>query len=498
MNMETPIAGLSMRQPPANQQAEQALLGAILANNRAYERVSAFLKPEHFADPVHAAIYGAIEETILKGGLADGVTMVQRFKNTGELDDAGGTAYIAQLLTAMVGILNAGEYGRAIYDAWKRRKLIEAGEAMVNGGFAGDMDPAEVAARTLNAIDQALENRGDERAAISFDDAMDAALSMADEAATKGGTMGMSTGMPRVDRQLRGMQDGQLIVLAGRPGMGKTSLAAKWTLNVARAVREENQTAAPADRGGVLCISLEESAEGLATKLICIEAGVPTEKVQLGEHAAYANQLIAARRRLHGMPLIIEDVPGQTVKMLDAKVRSAQRRLGRLRLIMVDHLQIVRADEKDTRNGGAWAVGQASNAMKRIAKQYRCPVLLLSQLSRDVEKREDKRPQLADLRWSGDIEQDADAVLFIYREEYYLRQAGEPAQERGEGPGQFVARKLEYEERLQQVAGNADLIAAKVRGGKTGTIKLKFKGETTDFTERDEGELERQWRSAGD
>lgn len=476
------VSLITQRQPPHNLQAEQALLGALMANNRAYDRVALFLRPEHFIDPTHAAIYAEIQIAIESGRLADALTLNDRFRNTDVLADVGGTAYLAQLLTAMVGIMNAGEYGRAIYDAWVRRQLIDAAAQLFTDAYTGDTDTRDRAALAVSRIDSAIEAQGASNRPTGrmLIDAVDAALTNADEAASRGGPIGLSTGFPALDKKLLGLRDGNFYVLAGRPGMGKSALAMGIAENTARFCVED--LAEKGEKSGVLFVSLEMSDEDLATRSLASHTGMPSEKLLTGQHEPYVDELLAARDRLSNIPLLIEDVPGIRMAEIRLKCRAAQRRLGRLRLIIIDHLHIVRPEAGES---GAWAVGQISNAMKRLAKEFNCPVVALAQLNREVEKRDDKRPTQADLRYAGEIEQDADVIAFIYREEYYLEKTPLPERKHGESITIFNDRLEADTNRRSKAANKAEIIIDKNRQGKTGTVLLKWNGPTTSFADWD-------------
>jgi replicative DNA helicase len=486
-DQDRPLFGLSQRQPPANLQAEQALLGALLANNRAADRVADFLKPEHFADPIHGRIYSAILARVMAGRIADAVTMRAEFEHSGILDDVGGVAYLAQLLSAMVGIINAGEYGRAILDAWMRRQLIDLGETLVNAAFGGtnergEVEPAEqLATAAFVGLDGILSGTQAGGTLIPFDAALDAAMAAADRAAEQGGVTGLSTGMASIDEAMGGMHDGDLIILAGRPGMGKSSLGMGWAISVARACRDETPPGQKPTRG-VFVGSLEMRAAAIGTRALAESSNLATLLLRRGKHLPYRDQLEMARAELDGMPLLIDDTAGLTMGQIRIRCRKAARQLGRLALIVIDHLHIVSTEDADQRRGETWATGQVSRSAKRLAKEFGCPVLGLAQLSRGVESREDKRPQLADLRQSGAFEEDADVVAFIYRAEYYLKKEA-PEKRSGETPQQYDARCLAHREELANSVGKADVIFAKLREGPQCTKHLRWHAETTSFAD---------------
>ncbi|MCS6931594.1 MAG: replicative DNA helicase [Acetobacteraceae bacterium] len=491
------LLGLSQRLPPANLQAEQALLGAILANNRAYERVSEFLAPEHFADPVHGRIYAAIARRIEAGQLADAVTLKAEFEHSGLLEEVGGTAYLAQLLTAMVGVINAGEYGRVIHDAWLRRQLIEIGETVVNRAFGGPGEEVLDAREQLEAAEQALFELSKENAAqggfIGFERALQQAVEAAERAFTRGaGVSGLSTGLRSLDERLGGLHPSDLVILAGRPGMGKTALATKIAFGAARAILREAREADPnaVPKGGVAVFSLEMSAEQLATRLLAEESRVSGDRIRRGEIGQKEfDRFLEVSRELQALPIFIDDTPAITLSALRTRCRRLKRTKG-LDLIVVDYLQLMRPSPGTRPESRVLEISQITQGLKAIAKELSVPVLALSQLSRAVESREDKRPQLADLRESGSIEQDADVVLFIYRDEYYLAQrepkpAAIEGRDEADRMAKFEAAHDAWKQRMAEAHNRADLIIAKQRHGPTGTVPLFFEAEFTRFADLD-------------
>jgi replicative DNA helicase len=484
-----PLLGLTQRLPPANLQAEQALLGALLANNKAYERVSDFLAPEHFADPIHGRIYAAIARRCDAGQLADAVTLKAEFEHAGVLDEVGGTAYLAQLLTAMVGIINAGEYGRTIYDAWLRRQLIDIGESIVNNAFGAgpDLDgPAQVEAAEQALFDLAARGGG-ERAMIPFERALTQAIDAAERAFHRSGHVsGLSTGLRDLDKKTGGLHPSDLVILAGRPGMGKTALATKIAYGAARALMEEARQADPSalPKSAVAVFSLEMSAEQLATRLLAEEARISGDRIRRGDIGQKEfDRFVQVSRELASLPLYIDDTPAITVSALRTRCRRLKRTAG-LALVVVDYLQLMRPPPGMRPENRVLEISQITQGLKAIAKELAVPVLALSQLSRSVESREDKRPQLADLRESGSIEQDADMVMFIYRDEYYLQQRA-PKQMNFDSDDKFHAAVEKWQRDMERVHNRAELLIEKQRHGPTGKIDLFFEGEFTRFADLD-------------
>ena len=481
-----PAGGVALRLPPANLEAEQALLGALLANNKAYERVSEFLAPEHFADPIHGRIYQAIARRIEAGQLADAVTLKAEFEHSGILAEVGGTAYLAQLLGAMVGIINAGDYGRAIHDSWIRRQLVDLGEVVVNRAF-GDEDAIDGRAQ-IEAAEQALfdlATRGSaEGGFITFDRALTEAIAGAERAFQRSGHVsGLSTGLRDLDQRLGGLHPADLLILAGRPGMGKTALATKIAFGAALALRAEAAGGA-APRAAAAIFSLEMSAEQLASRILAENARISGDRIRRGDIAQRDfDRFVEVSRTLTGLPLEIDDTPAITLSALRTRCRRLKRTRG-LALVVVDYLQLMRPAAGTRPENRVLEISQITQGLKAIAKELAVPVIALSQLSRAVESREDKRPQLSDLRESGTIEQDADAVMFIYRDEYYLQQRA-PKQLAFDSEEKYQDALAKWQRDMDRVYNKAELFIAKQRHGPTGKIDLFFEAEFTRFADLD-------------
>ncbi|MGK7863091.1 replicative DNA helicase [Falsiroseomonas sp. E2-1-a4] len=483
------LLGLSQRLPPANLEAEQALLGALLANNKAYERVSEFLAADHFADAVHGRIFTAIQRRIEAGHLADAVTLRAEFEHSGLLDEVGGSAYLGQLLTAMVGVINAGEYGRVIHDAWLRRQLVDLGEVMVNRAFGAEPEldgklQMESAEQALFDLSKAGESGG---GFVSFERALATAVQHAEKAfSNPGGVAGLSTGLRDLDAKLGGLHPSDLLIMAGRPGMGKTALAVKVAFGAARATlraaREKDPNAIP--RGGVAIFSLEMSCDQLATRLLSEESRISGDRIRRGEISQRDfDKFLEVSRELQALPLFIDDTPAITISALRTRCRRLQRTKG-LNLIIVDYLQLMRPAAGSKPENRVQEISQITQGLKAIAKELSVPVIALSQLSRAVEQREDKRPQLSDLRESGSIEQDADVVMFIYRDEYYLQQR-QPKELTFDNPQKFSEAVEKWQKDMEDAHNKAELIVSKQRHGPTGTIRLFFEAEFTRFGDLD-------------
>jgi replicative DNA helicase len=484
-----PLLGLSQRLPPSNSLAEQALLGALLANNRAYERVSDFLLPDHFADPIHGRIFSAIARRVEAGQLADAVTLKAEFEHSGILDEVGGTGYLAQLLSAMVGIINAGEYGRAIYDAWIRRQLIDIGEVVVNNAFGAkpELDgKAQMEAAEQSLFELAAKGASD-RGFITFEQALTQAARGAERAFHRSGHVsGLSTGLRDLDKKTGGLHASDLVIVAGRPGMGKTALVTKIAYGAAHAiveeVRKEDRNAA--SKATIAVFSLEMSAEQLATRLLAEESRVSSDRIRRGDIGQKEfDRFVQVSREIGSLPIYIDDTPAITMSALRTRCRRLKRTRG-LALVVVDYVQLMRAAAGPPPPSRVLELGTITQGLKALAKELEVPVLAAAQLSRAVENREDKRPQLSDLRESGSIEQDADVVMFIYRDEYYLAQRA-PKQIAFDNDDRFHAAVEKWQRDMEQVHNRAELLIEKQRHGPTGKIDLFFEGEFTRFTDID-------------
>jgi replicative DNA helicase len=493
MNSVSPpdgLAGLSQRQPPSNLQAEQALLGALLANNKAYERVSEFLAAEHFANAAHGHIFAAIQRRIEAGQLADAVTLRMEFEHSGRLTEVGGAEYLARLISAMVGIINAGDYGRIVHDAWLRRQLVDLGEQVVNRAF-GSEDGLE-GREQLEAAEQALfdlaKDGGNEGGFVTFGRALTEAVNLAEKAFTSGGGVsGLSTGLRDLDAKTGGLHPSDLLILAGRPGMGKTALATKIAFGAAKQIlREAEDRDGPGavPKGGCAIFSLEMSADQLANRLLSESARISGDRIRRGEIMQRDfDKFVEVSRELARLPLYIDDTPAITISALRTRCRRLKRTRG-LDFIVVDYLQLMRPAAGSRPENRVQEISQITQGLKAIAKELAVPVMALSQLSRQVESREDKRPQLSDLRESGSIEQDADMVMFVYRDDYYLK-AQEPKDVNFTDGEKLQDAISNWQARMEKAHNKADLIIAKQRHGPTGTIPLFFEAEFTRFGDLD-------------
>ncbi len=470
---------------PSNIEAEQALLGAILFDNAAYERVGDALKPHHFYEPFHARLFTAIEEHIQKGQLAEPIVMMERFRRDAAFEELGGLRYLADLVDRAPPAANAADYARLIHDLALRRELIRIGGDIGNQAVA---DAEHSARDQIEKAEQRLYSLAETGASStgfsSFAEAIKGAVDMAAEAFSRdGGLAGLSTGLVDLDKMLGGLHPSDLVILAARPSMGKSALATNIAFHVARNYAWEPQpdgTRKTVNGGVVAFFQLEMSSEQLAMRLLSETSGVPSDRIRRGEiDASEFGQVRDAAFDIQDAPLFIDDTGGISIAQLTARARRLKRTSG-LDLIIVDYLQLVTASDRGRNDNRVQEVSEVTQGLKTLAKELSVPVLACAQLSRQVENRDDKKPQLADLRESGSIEQDADVVMFIYREAYYKSRTE---------PREGTADHLTWQEEMEAIRHVAEVIIGKQRHGPIGTIKLHFNENLTKF-----GNLAREGR----
>ena len=465
------------RNQPNNVDAEQALLGAILVNNDAFYRVSDFLLPQHFFEEVHRRVF-EVASTLIKGGKVANPITLKTFLGDQDLGGFTLPQYLARLAAEATTIINAEDYGRTIYDLAIRRDLILIGEDVVNVAYDAPVetsprDQIESAEKRLYELAETGRYDGGFQ---TFSTALTQAIDMAAAAYQRAGKLsGIATGLVDFDRQLGGLQPSDLVILAGRPGMGKTALATNIAFNIAKAYEGEKQPdgSVKTINGGIVGLfSLEMSAEQLATRIIAEQSGVPSYKIRRGdmrEDDFY--KITDAAREMQTIPFYIDQTGGISIAQLTARARRLKRQRG-LDLLVVDYIQLLSGSAKKGENR-VQEVTEITTGLKALAKELKVPIVALSQLSRQVESRDDKRPQLSDLRESGSIEQDADVVLFVFREEYYLK---------GKEPAIGTAEYQEWQSKMERVHGKGEVIIGKSRHGPTGSVQLAFQADITRFT----------------
>jgi replicative DNA helicase len=467
---------------PQNLEAEQALIGAILSNNKAFEKVSEFLKPEHFADSIHSRIFEVMSRLILRGHIADVITLKNYFEQEGTLADVGGPSYLVKLADSASPMTNVEYYAQFIYDKYLRRELINTGQEIIDNAFK---ETADLSANDqIEAAEQKLfhlSDQGDTSGGfIDFASALTSSLGYIEKAFQKEGKIsGLPTGLERLDYRTGGLNNSDLIIIAGRPAMGKTALATNMAYNVAEYMSRAKDID-PHDRG-VAFFSLEMSADQLASRILSTVTQTPGNKMRTGElDNAQFKRIAAAVRELENIPLYIDDTPGVTINGIHTRARRLKRTKG-LGLIVIDYIQLITGSNSKKNEGNrVQELSEISRGLKIMAKELKVPVIALSQLNRGVEQRDDKRPLMSDLRESGSIEQDADIVMFVSRENYYIHNE-EPKQRPNDTPEKFQQRLEEWQKRDRETANLAEVIIGKQRHGPTGTVQLFWNGEFAQF-----------------
>ena len=481
------------RAAPHNIEAEQALLGAILVNNEAFYRVSDFLEPAHFFEPIHAKIFELAASLVRAGKVASPVTLKTFLPP--DLDVAGLTAsqYLARLAAEATTVINAEDYGRTIYDLATRRSLIIIGEDMVNVAYDAPVDlaPSEQIEDAERRLYELAETGRYDGGFQRFATALTTAVDMAARAYQRDGKLsGLATGLADMDRMMGGLQHSDLVILAGRPGMGKTALATNVAYNIAKAwrgeVRPDGRTESV--NGGIVgFFSLEMSAPQLANRIISEQTNIPSHRILRGEiDPSDFDRIAQVAREMEAIPLYIDETGGLSIAQLAARARRLKRQRG-LDLLVIDYIQLLQGSSHRAQQGRVQEVTEITTGLKALAKELNVPIVALSQLSRQVESRDDKRPQLSDLRESGSIEQDADVVLFVFREEYYLK---------NKEPRMGTEEHFKWMSEMEQVHGKAEVIIGKQRHGPTGTIQLHFDASVTRFA--DLAETDRLPQRVGD
>jgi replicative DNA helicase len=479
------IESLAIASLPRNLEAEQALLGALLLDNALIEDVQLKLRPEHFSEDIHGRLYAAILQlaTTHKQLTVTPITLKPMFERDAALAELGGMAYVAAL-TQNPAMIGARAYAEQIYDLALLRELIRVGRTMVETAMdtSQEIDPqAQIEAAEMALY--AIAEKGDVSSGQkSFGSAASAAVAMIERARKSGSEIsGITTGLNAINNMLGGLQRSDLIILAGRPGMGKTALATNMAFAAALRFKQDMELGlTPLESIGapVAFFSLEMSADQLAARVLAEQSDIPSENLRMGKLGNEEfRRLARAAADLHDLPLIIDDTAGLSIAAVRTRARRLKRK-GQLGMIVVDYLQLLQGSARNGDNR-VQEISEITRGLKQLAKELNVPVLALSQLSRAVESREDKRPQLSDLRESGTIEQDADSVMFVFREDYYHAQ-----RKPEDGSEKFDS----WLERGAAIRGQAEVIVAKNRHGATGNVGLMFKKETTKFSDRPVGD----------
>ena len=486
-NLQPPASDVASLGVPHSIEAEQQLLGAVLTNNDLFDRIAQILRAEHFYDPVHARIFETAAARIAKNNLASPVTLKAFLEDDAGLAELGGPAYLMRLAGAAISSFAVRDYAEMICDLAIRRELIDVGNEIAAKAARVDVqsEPKEQIVEAEQKLYALAEQGQTEQGFQSFLTAVTDAVKVANAAYQReGGLAGVSTGLIDMDKKLGGLHRSDLLILAGRPSMGKTSLATNVAFNIARAYKKgitASGEEGAIDGGVVGFFSLEMSAEQLASRILSEVAEIPSNQIRRGDFTeSEFRRIVDAAKELEAAPLFIDDTPALPISQLAARARRLKRTHG-LDALFVDYLQLVRGTGRSENRVNE--ISEITMGLKAIAKELDIPVVALSQLSRQVENREDKRPQLSDLRESGSIEQDADVVMFVFREEYYKER---------EKPGDHELDKMAiWQDEMERLHGKAEVVIGKQRHGPIGTVELSFEGQFTRF-----GNLVKPWQQS--
>ncbi len=455
------------KKQPSNLEAEQALLGSILVNNDIIDEVSTIINPTSFYDPAHTKIYEVIETLNNKGMIANPITLKNYFEKDNMLNEVGGTEYLVKLTRFSGSTKQAVDYAKVIHEMYLRRELVLISDNLSSETLNAKEQSAEkIIENTEKSLFDLAERGSFSQSFLKFNQALDQTIEMATQAMKNDkGIVGVPTGLTDLDEKLGGLHKSDLIILAGRPSMGKTALATNIAYHAAQVIMNKQE------KSSVAFFSLEMSSEQLSTRILSEQAKIKSDDIRRGKVTEEEiNRYIETSRNIYNLPLFIDETPAITISTLSNRARRIKRLFG-VSLIVVDYIQLMRSNS-DRNEGRVQEISEITQGLKALAKELGIPILALSQLSRAVEQRDDKQPQLSDLRESGSIEQDADVVMFVYRESYYLER---------KQPKLGSLEHAEWQSKMNDVVGLADIILGKQRHGPTGTIKVEFEGIYTKF-----------------
>ena len=457
---------ISQKQP-SNIEAEQALLGSILVNNDIIDEVSTIINPTSFYDPAHTKIYEVIETLNNKGMIANPITLKNYFEKDDMLVEVGGTEYLVKLTRFSGSTKQAIDYAKVIHEMYLRRELVLISDNLSSETLNSKEQNAEkIIENTEKSLFDLAERGSFSQSFLKFNQALDQTIEMATLAMKNDkGIVGVPTGLTDLAEKLGGLHKSDLVILAGRPSMGKTALATNIAYHAAQNIMSRQE------KSSVAFFSLEMSSEQLSTRILSEQAKIKSDDIRRGKVTEEEiNRYIETSRNIYNLPLFIDETPAITIATLSNRARRIKRLFG-VSLIVVDYIQLMRSN-LNKNEGRVQEISEITQGLKALAKELNVPILALSQLSRAVEQRDDKQPQLSDLRESGSIEQDADVVMFVYREAYYLER---------KQPKLGSIEHAEWQSKMNDVNGLADIILGKQRHGPTGTIKVEFEGIYTKF-----------------
>tara|TARA_Y100001970_G_scaffold262827_1_gene347561 strand:- start:13203 stop:14636 length:1434 start_codon:yes stop_codon:yes gene_type:complete len=456
------------RRLPSNLDAEQALIGSVLVNNDIIDEVANIISFKEFYDPIHSKIYSMIEKLHNKGMIANPITLKTPFEKDENLSEVGGTEYLVKLTRLSSSTKQAIDYAKIIHEKFVKRELVKISENLSEDAIDEKTEKSgeDIIQDTEKLLFDLAERGTFNQSFLKFDQALDQTIEMATNAMKSDqGIVGIPTGLIDLDERLGGLHKSDLVIIAGRPSMGKTALATNIAYYAAKKILDSDE------KTSIAFFSLEMSSEQLATRIISEQSRIKSNDIRRGKVTEEEfNRLIETSRNIHELPLVIDETPAITISTLSNRARRIKRLFG-LSLIVVDYIQLMTTGSKRY-DGRVQEISEITQGLKALAKELGVPVLALSQLSRAVEQRDDKKPQLSDLRESGSIEQDADVVMFVFREEYYLM---------GKEPKMGTIEHAEWQSKMNEIIGQADLIIGKQRHGPTGVVKVEFEGMYTKF-----------------
>ncbi len=454
---------------PSNLEAEQALLGSVLVNNDIIDEIASIIDPTKFFDPAHIKIYEVIQNLNNKGMIANPITLKNYFEKDNMLSEVGGTEYLVKLTRFSGSTKQALDYAKIVHEMYLRRELILISDKLSADTLEAnseDQDASKIIESTEKSLFNLAEKGSFSQSYIKFNKAIDRTIELATMAMQSDqGIVGVPTGLKDLDEKLGGLHKSDLIIIAGRPSMGKTALATNIAFYASQNILKKEE------KSSVAFFSLEMSSEQLSTRILSEQARIKSDSIRHGKVTEEEiNRYIETSRNIYNLPLYIDETPAITIAALSNRARRIKRMCG-LSLVVVDYIQLMRSNSNKN-EGRVQEISEITQGLKALAKELSVPVLALSQLSRAVEQRDDKQPQLADLRESGSIEQDADVVMFVYREAYYLER---------KQPKLGSIEHAEWQSKMNDVNGLADIILGKQRHGPTGVVKVEFEGIYTKF-----------------
>ena len=451
---------------PNNIEAEQSVIGSILVTNEIFDEISTIISNINFFDPMHQKIFNAIENLIYKGMLANPITLKNYFED--EKDDLNVPEYLIKITKFSTSIRQAIEYSKIIYDMFVRRELIKISEQTIDHAKLNDLDVngQNIIENSERLLFDLAEKGSFSSSLVKFDDAMKQTIEMASAAyKNEGGIVGVPTGLKDLDDKLGGLHQSDLIIIAGRPSMGKTSLATNIAFNAAKNIQDNGK------KSSIAFFSLEMSSEQLSTRILSEQARIASNDIRRGRISDdQFDQFLETSKNIAELPLFIDETPAISIAAMSNRARRIKRLHG-LDMIVVDYIQLMRGTTFN-KDGRVQEISQITQGLKAVAKELGVPVVALSQLSRQVEQRDDHKPLLADLRESGSIEQDADVVMFVYRESYYLQR---------KEPREATVEHAEWQAKMNEVAHLAEIIIGKQRHGPIGKVTLEFEERFTKF-----------------